>query len=155
MDGVVDQDSQNKFIQSVKQTQFSFNFVYSRQIFKKKNVTLLFDVTFSVAYIIIFLAGCMCPCNMVHTPKNFTDEELTKNIEEMKKKLAVNKQQLSSSIRKKISVKDDRPSAKAVGSVGVVILAVCFGLLIALDYVTLTRHILGLLRVIRNLFLRN
>eukprot|EP00105_Crassostrea_gigas_P018907 XP_011437163.1 PREDICTED: uncharacterized protein LOC105335113 isoform X3 [Crassostrea gigas] len=100
-------------------------------------------------------AGCMCPCNMVHTPKNFTDEELTKNIEEMKKKLAVNKQQLSSSIRKKISVKDDRPSAKAVGSVGVVILAVCFGLLIALDYVTLTRHILGLLRVIRNLFLRN
>ncbi|XP_065921135.1 uncharacterized protein [Magallana gigas] len=100
-------------------------------------------------------AGCMCPCNMVHTPKNFTDEELTKNIEEMKKKLAVNKEQLSSSIRKKISVKDDRPSAKAVGSVGVVILAVCFGLLIALDYVTLTRHILGLLREIRNLFLRN
>lgn len=97
----------------------------------------------------------MCPCNMVHTPKNFTDEELTKNIEEMKKKLAVNKEQLSSSIRKKISVKDDRPSAKAVGSVGVVILAVCFGLLIALDYVTLTRHILGLLREIRNLFLRN
>lgn len=104
---------------------------------------------------LIFLAGCMCPCNMVHTPKNFTDEELTKNIEEIKKKLAVNKDQLSSNIRKKISVMDDRPSARAVGSVGVVILTVCFGLLIALDYVTLTRHILGLLREIRDLFLRN
>lgn len=97
----------------------------------------------------------MCPCNMVHTPKNFTDEELTKNIEEIKKKLAVNKEQLSSNIRKKISVMDDRPSARAVGSVGVVILTVCFGLLIALDYVTLTRHVLGLLREIRDLFLRN
>lgn len=154
MDGVVDQYSQ-KEIHTIRLTN---TICFQFRIFKaniEKNVTLLFDVTFSVAYIIIFLAGCMCPCNMVHTPKNFTDEELTKNIEEMKKKLAVNKEQLSSSIRKKISVKDDRPSAKAVGSVGVVILAVCFGLLIALDYVTLTRHILGLLREIRNLFLRN
>lgn len=154
MDGVVDQYSQ-KEIHTIRLTNTIF---FQFRIFKakiEKNVTFLSDVTFSVAYIIIFLAGCMCPCNMVHTPKNFTDEELTKNIEEMKKKLAVNKQQLSSSIRKKISVKDDRPSAKAVGSVGVVILAVCFGLLIALDYVTLTRHILGLLREIRNRFLRN
>lgn len=154
MDGVVDQYSQ-KEIHTIRLTNTIF---FQFRIFKaniEKNVTFLSDVTFSVAYIIIFLAGCMCPCNMVHTPKNFTDEELTKNIEEMKKKLAVNKEQLSSSIRKKISVKDDRPSAKAVGSVGVVILAVCFGLLIALDYVTLTRHILGLLREIRNLFLRN
>lgn len=154
MDGFVDQYSQ-KEIHTIRLTNTIF---FQFRIFKaniEKNVTFLSDVTFSVAYIIIFLAGCMCPCNMVHTPKNFTDEELTKNIEEMKKKLAVNKQQLSSSIRKKISVKDDRPSAKAVGSVGVVILAVCFGLLIALDYVTLTRHILGLLREIRNRFLRN
>lgn len=154
MDGVVDQYSQ-KEIHTICLTNTIF---FQFRIFKaniEKNVTFLSDVTFSVAYIIIFLAGCMCSCNMVHTPKNFTDEELTKNIEEMKKKLAVNKQQLSSSIRKKISVKDDRPSAKAVGSVGVVILAVCFGLLIALDYVTLTRHILGLLREIRNRFLRN
>lgn len=154
MDGVVDQYSQ-KEIHTIRLTNTIF---FQFRIFKaniEKNVTFLSDVTFSVAYKIIFLAGCMCPCNMVHTPKNFTDEELTKNIEEMKKKLAVNKQQLSSSIRKKISVKDDRPSAKAVGSVGVVILAVCFGLLIALDYVTLTRHILGLLREIRNRFLRN
>lgn len=154
MDGVVDQYSQ-KEIHTIRLTNTIF---FQFRIFKaniEKNVTFLSDVTFSVAYIIIFLAGCMCPCNMVHTPKNFTDEELTKNIEETKKKLAVNKEQLSSSIRKKISVKDDRPSAKAVGSVGVVILAVCFGLLIALDYVTLTRHILGLLREIRNLFLRN
>lgn len=154
MDGVVDQYSQ-KEIHTIRLTNTIF---FQFRIFKakiEKNVTFLSDVTFSVAYIIIFLAGCMCPCNMVHTPKNFTDEELTKNIEEMKKKLAVNKEQLSSSIRKKISVKDDRPSAKAVGSVGVVILAVCFGLLIALDYVTLTRHILGLLREIRNRFLRN
>lgn len=154
MDGVVDQYSQ-KEIHTIRLTNTIF---FQFRIFKaniEKNVTFMSDVTFSVAYIIIFLAGCMCPCNMVHTPKNFTDEELTKNIEETKKKLAVNKEQLSSSIRKKISVKDDRPSAKAVGSVGVVILAVCFGLLIALDYVTLTRHILGLLREIRNLFLRN
>lgn len=154
MDGVVDQYSQ-KEIHTIRLTNTIF---FQFRIFKaniEKNVTFLSDVTFSVAYIIIFLAGCMCPCNMVHTPKNFTDEELTKNIEETKKKLAVNKEQLSSSIRKKISVKDDRPSAKAVGSVGVVILAVCFGLLIALDYLTLTRHILGLLREIRNLFLRN
>lgn len=154
MDGVVDQYSQ-KEIHTIRLTNTIF---FQFRIFKaniEKNVTFLSDVTFSVAYKIIFLAGCMCPCNMVHTPKNFTDEELTKNIEEMKKKLAVNKEQLSSSIRKKISVKDDRPSAKAVGSVGVVILAVCFGLLIALDYVTLTRHILGLLREIRNRFLRN
>lgn len=154
MDGVVDQYSQ-KEIHTIRLTNTIF---FQFRIFKaniEKNVTFLSDVTFSVAYKIIFLAGCMCPCNMVHTPKNFTDEELTKNIEEMKKKLTVNKEQLSSSIRKKISVKDDRPSAKAVGSVGVVILAVCFGLLIALDYVTLTRHILGLLREIRNRFLRN
>lgn len=128
-------------------TVFFFQFRIFKAIFYKEY--------WKKCHTLIFLAGCMCPCNMVHTPKNFTDEELTKNIEEIKKKLAVNKDQLSSNIRKKISVMDDRPSARAVGSVGVVILTVCFGLLIALDYVTLTRHILGLLREIRDLFLRN
>lgn len=57
----------------------------------EKNVIFLFDVIFFVVYIIIFLVGCMCFCNMVYIFKNFMDEELMKNIEEMKKKFVVNK----------------------------------------------------------------
>ena len=52
---------------------------------------------------------------------------------ELKKELTLNRRELSSSIRKKTSAKDDRPSAKTLGSLGVISLSLVIGFIIFLD----------------------
>lgn len=71
---------------------------------------------------------------MVHVQKNYTSSELSKIIEKMKKELIVNKEQLSSTLRKKISVMDNRPSSQSIGSFGVVIIVFVFALLLAAHF---------------------
>ncbi|XP_065921131.1 uncharacterized protein [Magallana gigas] len=94
------------------------------------------------------IADCTCPCNMVHVQKNYTSSELSKIIEKMKKELIVNKEQLSSTLRKKISVKDNRPSSQSIGSFGVVIIVFVFSLLLAADVMILKNHISMLVRTL-------
>ena len=79
---------------------------------------------------------CTSYCNQPYVahPVNMT-QELIEKIEEIKKELTVDKRQLSSATNKKISAPDDRPSAAAAGSLGVVILVVVFGGMTMMDVV--------------------
>lgn len=91
----------------------------------------------------------MCPCGMVHVPKytDVNDEKLTQEIEQMQKELAVLKNQTSTALRKKISVKDFRPSANASGAVWVVVLIVIAGCIIVPDLIKALRQILSYCRI--------
>ncbi|XP_048779630.2 uncharacterized protein LOC125683012 [Ostrea edulis] len=61
---------------------------------------------------------CMCPCDRIRSQNFIHDPEVLQNrIAEMKKELEVNQKQLSSAVRAKTSAKDERPSAKGVGSI--------------------------------------
>jgi hypothetical protein len=62
-------------------------------------------------------------------------------MEDMKKELKVDKKDLSSNVRNKISARDDRPSAQSLGALGIVIITLVFAALIACDVMTLKRHI--------------
>ncbi|XP_033746410.1 endochitinase A-like [Pecten maximus] len=70
---------------------------------------------------------CACYTN---TTNNQTVEEFR---EEVRKKLLVDTSTLSSSIRKKTSASDPRPSAAAVGYVGIILLTMVFGGIILMD----------------------
>ncbi|XP_048742476.1 uncharacterized protein LOC125655972 isoform X2 [Ostrea edulis] len=82
---------------------------------------------------------CTCPCDRVHPVQNLTTAELNKKIEELKQELVVNKRSLSSSVRKRTSAKDERPSATGVGIIlGVGILIFVSALVIIPDIPKLT-----------------
>lgn len=102
-----------------------------------------------VAPVCTAIRECMCPCGMVHVPKytDVNDEKLTQEIEQMQKELAVLKNQTSAALRKKISVKDFRPSANASGAVWVVVLIVIAGCIIVPDLIKALRHILSYCRI--------
>ncbi|XP_061182332.1 uncharacterized protein LOC133190656 [Saccostrea echinata] len=100
-------------------------------------------------------ANCRCPCDRVHKPKNYTNEELAKVIEEMKKELFINVKQLSSNIRKKISVKDNRPSSQSIGSLGIVMITMVFAVIIVFDFMILKEHISMFLRNVRYILTRH
>ena len=78
---------------------------------------------------------CKCPCSRMKNRviiKN--EEELLTKIDNMKKELAVKKSLLSSSIRKKTSAVDPRPSASIVGgTISVVVIATVVGLIVLSD----------------------
>lgn len=58
---------------------------------------------------------CMCPCDRVRPVQNLTDAEIQAKIDQIKQELVLNTRTLSSSIRKRTSAKDERPSATGVG----------------------------------------
>lgn len=60
---------------------------------------------------------CKCPCDKVRPVQNLTDAELQAKIDQIKQELVLNTRTLSSSIRKRTSAKDERPSATGVGVV--------------------------------------
>lgn len=95
---------------------------------------------------------CTCPCSKtVVDPKyqNLTKEKIDRIVEEIKKELTVEKGNLSSSIRKKISAKDNRPSSTGIGSVGIVFFVIVFGGLILSDVSAIYQHLIILKNNIR------
>lgn len=92
---------------------------------------------------------CMCPCHLT-TMSTLSSAEILQSIEKIKKELTIDPKTTSAAIRKKISVQDPRPSAKAVGASGIVILVIVFGGLILLDLTTLKREIEFFLSNVRN-----
>lgn len=84
---------------------------------------------------IIPIRTCKCPCGRTGNQfyVNLTLQQLSLIMEETKKELQVNKSQLSSFIRKKISVKDDRPTSKTIGGIGVLFLVFIAILIIGID----------------------
>lgn len=92
---------------------------------------------------------CLCPCHLT-TMSTLSSAEILQSIEKIKKELTIDPKTTSAAIRKKISVQDPRPSAKAVGASGIVILVIVFGGLILLDLTTLKREIEFFLSNVRN-----
>ena len=90
----------------------------------------------------VSFAECKCPCDRVHPVQNPTIAELNEKIEQMKKELLLNTRTLSSSVRKRTSAKDDRPSATGVGVVfGIGIFTLLFALVIVPDIPSLVSDI--------------
>ncbi|XP_062599980.1 uncharacterized protein LOC134261570 [Saccostrea cucullata] len=79
------------------------------------------------------LQSCTCPV-VQHTPTISSTEELNAKIAEIRKDLEVEKSSLSSTIRRKTSADDPRPSAKTFGSIGVIIIILFLGGIFALDF---------------------
>ena len=67
---------------------------------------------------------CSCPTSFLNPNDTDFEKQLNKKLDEIKTKLVVNKTDLSSEKRKKISAPDERVSSQSIGSVGAVLLAV-------------------------------
>ncbi|XP_061196575.1 serine-rich adhesin for platelets-like [Saccostrea echinata] len=80
--------------------------------------------------------NCTCPegCVVRYTATINSTEELNAKIAEIKKEIQVEKSTLSSSVRKKTSATDSRPSAKTFGFVGIIIITFVLGGIVALDF---------------------
>lgn len=91
------------------------------------------------------VTGGSCQCSIVGCTVNRTiDAIVQEQIEEMKQILSVDKQQLSSTVRKKTCANDTRQSSFAMGTLGVVVLAVVIGAVISADllfFVSLCKNI--------------
>ncbi|XP_069124483.1 uncharacterized protein [Argopecten irradians] len=72
-----------------------------------------------------------CACTPVKP--TISVQQAEEKAEQMAKELTVDKSTLSSTIRKKTSAKDERPSATMVGSIGAILLSLTFGLVVVLD----------------------
>ncbi|XP_033759969.1 uncharacterized protein LOC117342064 [Pecten maximus] len=72
-----------------------------------------------------------CACTPVRP--TISVQQAEEKAEQLAKELQVDKSTLSSTIRKKTSAKDERPSATMVGSIGAVLLSLTFGLVVILD----------------------
>lgn len=85
---------------------------------------------------------CLCTCT--DDGVNLTMAILQSRIETRKKLLTVNKSSLSSTIRKKESANDSRPSAKGIGAVGVLFIVFVFGGIVFMDlhslYLFISKH---------------
>ncbi|XP_056009258.1 uncharacterized protein LOC125651353 [Ostrea edulis] len=83
--------------------------------------------------------NCTCPpgCIVKYNSTIYSMEELNAEIAEIKKELEVEKTTLSSTIRKKTSADDPRPSAKTFGYFGIIIIVFVIGGIVALDFPTL------------------
>jgi hypothetical protein len=83
--------------------------------------------------------NCTCPagCVVKYNSTTYSQEELNAEITQMKKELEVEKSTLSSTIRKKTSADDPRPSAKTTGYFGIIIIVFVIGGIVALDFPTL------------------
>ncbi|CAG2212637.1 unnamed protein product [Mytilus edulis] len=97
----------------------------------------------------------MCPCLCEYRRKleywesklqqNLTIEELMKELEpvirQIQDQLKVNKTELSSTIRKLTSAKDERKSSHTIGYVGALFITVIFGTVFFMDLVMFRQHI--------------
>ncbi|XP_048731333.2 uncharacterized protein LOC125648366 isoform X3 [Ostrea edulis] len=86
-----------------------------------------------------------CPCELCK-PKSTTvsfvktEEEIREKIKEIKKALVINKNDLSSYRRRKISADDDRSSARGIGLFGACMLCMFVSFIIIMDFKTLVHQ---------------
>ncbi|XP_063417615.1 uncharacterized protein LOC134700180 [Mytilus trossulus] len=97
----------------------------------------------------------MCPCGCKYRRKlehwgskivqNKTREELLKGLESelqnIQKELAVNKTQLSSSIRRRSSAPDKRKSSKTMGLAGAAFICIVVGLVVLVDFLSFDQFV--------------
>ncbi len=87
--------------------------------------------------------GCKCPCDRLKSQNFITDPQVLQNrIKEMEKELKINEKALSATVRKKTCEKDERKSAKGIGSVlGIGIIVFVVSIIVCSDIPMLYRHI--------------
>ncbi|VDI57233.1 Hypothetical predicted protein [Mytilus galloprovincialis] len=68
-------------------------------------------------------------------------KELESELQKLKKDLEVNKTQLSSSIRKRISAPDKRKSSERIGLVGAAFMCIVVGLVVLIDVLTIVKFL--------------
>ncbi|KAH3787390.1 hypothetical protein DPMN_165514 [Dreissena polymorpha] len=95
---------------------------------------------------------CYCPCSWVAEPVNYTKEELNAIVKKIQENLKVEVKKLSSTMRKLNSAENHRPSAKAVGVVGLVFLVIILGGIFLLDLKTFADAFRTLLDNVRQPF---
>ncbi|XP_055899436.1 uncharacterized protein LOC106066029 [Biomphalaria glabrata] len=85
------------------------------------------------------VSDCICGCQVIDIPNNKTlrDALVAEETEKIKEHLLLHIETLSSYIRKKMSIMDNRPSAKFVGGVGIIVMVTSFMLIVLMD----TTHI--------------
>ncbi|KAL3880041.1 hypothetical protein ACJMK2_032313 [Sinanodonta woodiana] len=91
---------------------------------------------------------CQCKCTDIARMENVstrTEDEIAMVISEMIQDMTVDSKTTSSSIRKKLSAADNRPSSTAIGVLGVIFLSLSFGLIVVVDIVTFLPSVLSTL----------
>ncbi|XP_034308055.2 uncharacterized protein [Magallana gigas] len=85
---------------------------------------------------------CECPCERLKSQNFITDPQVLQNrIKEMEKELKINEKALSATVRKKTCAKDERKSAKGIGSVlGIGIIVFVVSIIVCSDIPILYRH---------------
>ncbi len=100
--------------------------------------------------------NCWCDCYyVISPPTNMTQEQLLKAIQRIYNELLLNKNNISASVRKRISIPDYRPSAQSIGYVGVLVLVTTLGSIVALDFTTLLKDVGSGLGNLKRLVSRN
>ncbi|XP_063417660.1 uncharacterized protein LOC134700230 [Mytilus trossulus] len=121
----------------------------------KCHVTIISGLTLTDETSLFVNATTMCPCRCEYRRKlehwgskivtNKTQEELLKELESelqnIKKELAVNKTQLSSSIRRRSSAPDKRKSSETIGLAGVAFICIVVGLVVLVDLLSLVKFV--------------
>ncbi|XP_062573604.1 uncharacterized protein LOC134235488 [Saccostrea cucullata] len=106
---------------------------------------------FSSPDILASSSNCNCPCRTVHNI-TYTPEELQKKLEQMKAELTIEAKETSKYKRTLISVPDHRPSARGIGSVGILILCTIIILLVAFDFPRAAHHTLIIVKCAKEKF---
>ncbi|KAL4229249.1 hypothetical protein ACF0H5_012289 [Mactra antiquata] len=96
---------------------------------------------------------CICPCGWVYE-QNITAAEIQMKVIELVRKLTLDKDQLSATIRKKTSAMDKRPSAYTVGTVALIWMAVMIGSVVFLDISSVMRDLKLFRENMRQIFRR-
>ncbi|KAH3814513.1 hypothetical protein DPMN_143015 [Dreissena polymorpha] len=87
------------------------------------------------------LMDCYCPCSWVEKPKNYTRNEIATLVAAIIERLKVDSNNLTSTQRKLNSMPDNRPLAKAVGVVGVILLVLKLGAILVFDIGNIIRDL--------------
>ncbi|XP_048729923.2 uncharacterized protein LOC125647280 [Ostrea edulis] len=90
-------------------------------------------------------AICYCPCSTLNNV-TYTPQELQKKMEKMKAELTVTRKQTNKYKRTLISIPDHRPSARGIGSLGVIILCAVILTLVAFDFPRAAHQTLRIVR---------
>ena len=137
--------------------QFDINdFGYSTECATTKSTTKTSITTTTIAStttptVSTVRSTCRCPCNKVGDPalNNMTVAETLKVVKQIKQELMVDKSELSSTKRKKISAPDERPSSRGLGALGIVVLISILCMLIIGDAHAFGRDFTNCLRNVR------
>ena len=115
---------------------------------------VLIDQNVYLCLINLFLFVDLCPCSCEYRAKvdywashnvtNMTYDEivvwLQPKIKELEKILTVDKTNISAIVNKRISAKDNRPSARNLGVLGIILLVLVASLIILVDVSSCSRH---------------